>query len=225
MLTSVLTSSSTISLSVVSALLCIGAALALGLIIAAAYLMGGQHNKSLAIALAILPALVQVVIMMVNGNLGVGVAVLGAFSLIRFRSVPGSAKDICMIFFAMAVGLATGMGYLTYAALATGIVGAMFVLLSRSNFGERPGRDRELKITIPEDLDYVSVFDDLFDKYTSGHTLVSVKTTNLGSMFQLLYSVSLKETAREKEFIDELRCRNGNLTILCTREKLIKEEL
>jgi len=225
MLTSILDSSSATALSVGSALLCIGASLLLGLAIAAAYLLGGKHNKSFSIALALLPALVQVVIMMVNGNLGVGVAVLGAFSLIRFRSVPGSAKDICLIFFAMAVGLTTGMGYLTYAALATVIVGAMFILLSRSAFGERPDRDRELKITIPEDLAYAAVFDDLFDKYTSGHTLISVKTTNLGSMFQLLYSVTLKEAAREKEFIDELRCRNGNLTILSTRESLAKEEL
>ena len=224
MFSSVLNSTTASTLSLGSALLCIAAALGLGLVIALTYMLSGKYTKSFAIALVLLPALVQIVIMMVNGNLGVGIAVLGAFSLIRFRSVPGSAKDICTIFFAMAVGLTTGMGYIGYAAVATVIICSVFLLLSRTPFAAGNG-EKELKITIPEDLDYTEIFDDIFAQYTRKATLESVKTVNLGSMYQLCYHIALKEQPREKEFIDALRCRNGNLTIVCARESSPRESL
>ena len=173
------------------------------------------------------PALVQVVIMMVNGNLGAGVAVMGAFSLVRFRSFPGSSKEICVVFFAMAIGLATGMGHLAFAVFFTIILSLLLLLLCRSPFGELHAvpTEKELRITIPEDLDYPHIFDDLFEKYTNRVTLERVKTTNLGSMFELTYHIRLKKAVQEKAFLDDLRCRNGNLTIVCGRISSVKEEL
>lgn len=185
----------------------------------------GKYTKNFSIALVILPVLIQVVIMLVNGNLGTSVAVLGAFSLVRFRSVPGSSKEICSIFFAMAIGLATGMGYLTFALLATVIVGLIFVILYKTSFGEVKQDEKELRITIPENLDYTEIFDDLFETYTTEYALDKVKTTNLGSMYELHYHIILKDQTKEKNFIDDLRCRNGNLTIICSRVSSRKEEL
>ncbi|MEA4894972.1 MAG: DUF4956 domain-containing protein [Oscillospiraceae bacterium] len=196
-------------------LACIGTALVLGLVTALFYTYKNSATKSFLATLALLPAIVCVVILMVNGNIGAGVAVAGAFSLIRFRSVPGSAKEIASIFLAMAAGLVTGMGYLGYAAVFVLIIGAAGMLLTKLGFGEtdKPVMDKTLRITIPEDLDYAGVFDDLFGEYTTKHQLVTVKTTNMGSLFKLTYNITLKDTAAEKEFIDKLRCRNGNLEI------------
>lgn len=163
--------------------------------------------------------------MMVNGNLGVGVAVLGTFSLVRFRSTPGSAKEISCIFFAMAIGLSTGMGYLTFAAGVTVIVGLVMLILNFIPIGEAEPKEKELKITIPEDLDYTEIFDDLFEKYTKRCTLDRVRTTNMGSMYELKYSMTLRDPAMEKSFIDELRCRNGNLPIVSGRPQTVKDEL
>lgn len=197
------------------ALMCTAAAIVLGVIIAAIYMASGTYTKGFVITLAVLPALVQAVIMMVNGNLGTGIAVLGAFSLVRFRSVPGSSKEIVSIFFSMAVGLAAGMGQLVYAALFTVVVGAVFLLLCKSNFGKEKTDEKELKITIPENLNYADIFDDIFKEYTQNAKLVRVKTTNLGSMFELSYHITMKKEADEKQMIDAIRCRNGNLTIVC----------
>lgn len=216
MFETVLTDTST--LTVGSALLCTAVSLALGLVIAFLYMRKGNYTKSFVIALALLPALVQIVVTMVNGNLGTGVAVLGAFSLVRFRSAPGGAREIVAIFFAMAVGLAAAMGYLTFAVAMTGVISAAMLLLSYSRFGETPETEKELRITIPENLDYTGVFDDLFATYTKEARLERVKTVNLGSMYELKYKIRLRDIKQEKQFIDELRCRNGNLTIVCGRE-------
>lgn len=177
------------------------------------------------VSLALLPTLVQVVIMMVNGNLGAGVAVLGTFSLVRFRSVPGTSREISCIFFAMAVGLATGMGFITFAAAVTVIVGAVMLILTKSPIGKMQPTCRELKITIPENLDYTEIFDEVFDKYIKKQELVKVKTTNLGSMYELTYLVTLKNSNQEKQLIDDIRCRNGNLTVICGRPHTVVEEL
>ena len=165
--------------------------------------------------LAILPAVVCIVIMMVNGNVGTGVAVAGAFSLVRFRSVPGSAKEIGAIFIAMGAGLVSGMGYLGYAVLYTVILSLVMALYVQIRAWEKnAGSEKTMVITIPEDLDYTEVFDDLLEAYTSRYELTEVKTTNMGSLFKLTYQLSLKDTSKEKEMIDHLRCRNGNLEIM-----------
>lgn len=196
-------------------LLCIGVSLLIGAFLAAAYTYKNKYTGSFLITLATLPAAVCVVIMMVNGNIGTGVAVAGAFGLIRFRSVPGTAKEIGAIFLAMGAGLLAGMGYLGYAALFVIVLSAVTMLYQRLDFGQRrkAPRDKILRITIPEDLDYSGVFDDLFERYTAEHELVSVKTANMGSLFKLSYNITLKKAEQEKELVDELRCRNGNLEI------------
>lgn len=173
-----------------------------------------NYNKNFVITLTILPMLVQVVMLMVNGNLGTSVAVLGAFSLIRFRSIPGNSREIASIFFAMAIGLSIGMGQIYFAILITIIVSMVFIISYKTKFGELKKETRKLKILIPEDLDYMEVFDDIFQEYTTSNYLTNVKTINMGSMFELNYDISLKNIKEEKKIIDELRTRNGNLKIM-----------
>ena len=215
----------TSTFSITSFLMCTLASLVLGAVIAAAHMFRGTYTKSFVVTLALLPAVVQMVIMLVNGNLGAGVAVAGAFSLVRFRSAPGTAKEICSIFLAMAVGLATGMGYLGVAALFTAILCLVSVAYTLTGFGEGKQAEKDLKITIPESLDYTGMFEDLFDRYTRSHELLSVRTTDMGSLFKLHYRIVLKDVSKEKEFIDELRCRNGNLEISCGRVAVSREDL
>ena len=206
-------------------ILCTLSSLILGAAAAAIYCYKNTYTKSFVVTLALLPAMVQIVIMLVNGNLGAGVAVMGAFSLVRFRSVPGSAREIGSLFFAMALGLATGMGYLGYAVLFLLLIGIANILLYSTSFAAPKLIDRELKITIPESLDYEGVFDDLFDKYTTRHELLHVKTSNMGSLYELCYLVRLKDTSINKNFLDEIRCRNGNLNITCGRLSTVRDEL
>lgn len=197
----------------------------LGLGVALIYMYKNRYSKSFVVTLALLPAMVQIVIMLVNGNLGAGVAVMGAFSLVRFRSIPGSAREIGSIFFAMAIGLATGMGYLAVAAMFLVFIGAMNLILNASRFGERKTIEKELKITIPETLDYDGLFDDLFATYTKRNELIQVRTTNMGSLFELTYLVELNGALVQKSFLDEIRCRNGNLNIVCGRVSANRDEL
>lgn len=206
-------------------ILCTLSSLILGAAAAAIYCYKNTYTKSFVVTLALLPAMVQIVIMLVNGNLGAGVAVMGAFSLVRFRSVPGSAREIGSLFFAMALGLATGMGYIGYAVLFLLLIGIANILLYSTSFAAPKLIDRELKITIPESLDYEGVFDDLFDKYTTRHELLHVKTSNMGSLYELCYLVRLKDTGINKNFLDEIRCRNGNLNITCGRLSTVRDEL
>ena len=193
-------------------LLCVGVSLLIGLLLCAMTMWRAKSSGSFAIALALLPAVVCVVIMMVNGNVGAGVAVAGAFSLVRFRSAPGSAREIGAIFIAMGAGLVAGMGYLAYAALFSLILGGVTMLYTYLRLGERR-RHKTLHITIPENLDYTGVFDPVLKEYATDYALKQVKTTNMGSLFKLTYDLTLRDPAREKAFIDELRCRNGNLEI------------
>ena len=206
-------------------LACTAASLILGLLIAVVYMYKSDCSKSFAVTLVLMPVIVQMVIMLVNGNLGTGVAVAGAFSLVRFRSAPGSAKEISSIFLAMAVGLATGMGFLGTAAVFTIVVEAVWFVLVQTGFGEKKEEEKVLRITIPESLDYTSVFDDIFAQYLSKCELVQVKTTNMGSLFKLEYRITFRAEGEEKKMIDQLRCRNGNLEILCSRAQTGREEL
>lgn len=189
----------------------------LGLMIALCYMYRTSYNKSFVITLVLMPSIVMAVISLVNGNLGTGIAVMGAFSLVRFRSIPGTAKEIGYIFFAMAVGLATGMYYIAFAVVFTLFVGLASLVLYKFKFAEPKMLNKELKITIPETLDYTGLFDDLFKEYTSSYSLIRVRTTNLGSLYQLFYEITLNDQNQEKELIDKIRCRNGNLDIICGR--------
>ena len=214
-------------ISVTDFLLCLGCSLVLGLIMAFAYMYRTRYTKSFVVTLALLPAVVCVVIMLVNGNVGTGVAVAGAFSLVRFRSVPGTAKEICTLFLAMGAGLIAGMGYLGFAVLFTVVMFGVFILYNRLDFGAKKNSEayKTFSITIPEDLDYTGVFDDLFAEYTVSHELARVKSTNMGSMFKLTYNVILRDVAKEKEMIDKIRCRNGNLEIAVSRQETTVTEL
>ena len=219
MLSSFLSFSSIISSQITLAtfLICTAVSLILGVLTALVYKHKNRCSQSFAVTLAILPAIVQVVIMLVNGNIGAGVAVAGAFSLVRFRSAPGTAKEIGAIFLAMAIGLATGMGYVTLAVLFFAIIGIFMLVLNLIKFGDGDENERTLKITIPENLDYDGIFDDLFSRYTKKATLEKVKTANMGTLYELQYSIILKSNEIPKQFIDELRCRNGNLNITCSK--------
>ena len=214
-------------ISVTDFLLCLGASLVIGILMAFAYMYRTRYTKSFVVTLALLPAVVCVVIMMVNGNVGTGVAVAGAFSLVRFRSVPGTAKEICTSFLAMGAGLIAGMGYLGFAVLFTVVMCIMFVLYNRLDFGTKKNSAtyKTFTITIPEDLDYSGIFDDIFAEFTTTHDLVRVKSTNMGSMFKLTYNVMLRDVTREKEMIDKIRCRNGNLEIAVSKQETVGTEL
>ncbi len=192
---------------------CIFSACIIGIIIALLYKIKSSSTASFIITLALIPSAVCMVIMMVNGNVGAGVAVAGAFSLIRFRSAPGTAREIVAIFIAMASGLACGMGYIAYAALF-GLIASLFNLLLSVLPRKTVSAERTLRITVPEDLNFAGAFDDIFEKYLSEYALTQVKTTNMGSLYRLSYNVALKSAGSEKELIDELRCRNGNLEIM-----------
>lgn len=198
-------------------LLCCLTSIVLGAAIACIYMFRHTYSKNFVVTLAMLPLIVQVVITLVNGNLGAGIAVMGVFNLVRFRSIPGSAKDIGSVFMAMAVGLATGMGYLILAVIFTLIIAVVNFVYVVSPFGKQKEPEKLLRITIPEDLEYEGVFDPVLARYTSDHELVEVQTTNMGSLFQLEYSVRMREPGLEKSMIDEVRCLNGNLKVSLAR--------
>ena len=202
------------AVSVDKFLLCIGVALVLGIVLALVYAFRSQYTRSFLVTLALLPAVVCVVIMMVNGNIGAGVAVAGAFSLVRFRSAPGTAKEIGAIFIAMATGLVAGMGYLGYAALFVLILGAAWMLYELAGFGNRAvSLERVLRVTVPEDLEYTAAFDEPLAQYTSSAQIGGLDPHQLGSLFKLTYRIRLRCTADEKALIDDIRCRNGNLEV------------
>ena len=196
--------------------LCFFGALLCGFVIALAYHMLADMSRSFALTLTLLPAIVMMVIMMVNGNLGVGVAVAGSFSLVRFRSQPGKASDIGVIFLAMGAGLACGMGYITFALAMVILCIAAAVLFSKLPLFSTPSGQRYLMIQVPEDLNDANAFDDLFEKYTSSAQLMEVRTTHMGMLNELQYRIDLKQSSQEQALINELRMCNGNLTIRST---------
>lgn len=222
MFTSIL-ENTTATLSITDAIICMVASIILGLVVALTHTLTKKYSKNFITVLVLLPLLVQVVIMMVNGNLGTSVAILGAFGLIRFRSMPGTSRELLSVFFAMAIGLAIGMGHITFAIVFTLITSSTILILSKTSFGEEK-KKQSLKILIPEDLDYTEVFDDIFKRYTLENNITKVKTTNLGSMYEITYDIIVKEK-QEKELIDALRTRNGNLNITLNHQKIESGEL
>ncbi|MBF1051502.1 MAG: DUF4956 domain-containing protein [Peptostreptococcaceae bacterium] len=217
------TTSSTSLISIGKFFICIMAALLAGLIIALSYKIRNKTTQNFVTTLALMPAMVCVIILMVNGNIGTGVAVTGAFSLIRFRSVAGSSSDLGAIFLAMGTGLIIGMGYIGFAFVFAIIISIMQIIYANIGMGKRDDVDRTMRIAIPEDLDYTGVFEDLFEKYTISNQLTNVKTTDMGSLFRLTYNISLKDAKLEKELIDNLRCRNGNLEISISKQEMSSE--
>lgn len=217
----------TVVITPVEFLTCLGVSLGIGLILAALYQYHTRYTRSFVVTLALLPAVVCVVIMMVNGNVGTGVAVAGTFSLVRFRSAPGTAREICAIFLAMAAGLIAGMGYLGYAVLCTLVLGGAELLFRMLSAKADGGASlyKTLHITIPEDLDYSDVFDEPLREFTREYELTSVKTTNMGSLFRLTYNITLRDSRTEKSLIDRLRCRNGNLEITVSKQETAIGEL
>lgn len=209
------TAAGTLSLSY--AFLFTAAAGALGVLIALTYMRTGKVSKNFARTLIILPMLVSVVLFVVNGNLGTSVAIVGAFGLVRFRSLQGNSRDIAFVFFAMTLGLMCSVGYLLFAAGVTAMVCCVLLILHVTHFAEKADTERELRVTIPENLDYNGLFDDLFLSFTKKHSLVRVKTTNMGSLYELTYHVVMDKQEQEKEFLDGIRVRNGNLTVICGR--------
>lgn len=206
-------------------IICMAAAIILGFGISFTYIKTGAYSKNFCRTLVIMPVLISAVMVLVNGNLGTSVAVLGAFSLVRFRSLQGTSRDISFILFTMTVGLATSMGYIKFAVILTVVICAIIFILSGINYGEKKGQEKQLRITIPENLDYNGIFDEIFSKYLKKVTLISVKTTNLGSMYEICYNINLYDEKQEKAMIDEIRCKNGNLNIVCGRLNYSQEEL
>ena len=204
----------------------VAVALALGLVLATAYCFRSRHTKSFVLTLAVLPAIVCVVIAMVNGNVGAGVAVAGAFSLVRFRSAPGSARDIAFIFLAMCVGLVAGMGYVFFAVVVTMVMCGITMAYQGMGFGPLGETgDRTLRITVPEDLDFYGVFEEVLARYCSYSELMQVKTTNMGSLYKLTYNIGMRDLSQQRALIDELRCHNGNLEIAISHQEAENGEL
>ena len=199
-------------------LICELTAMVLGFGTALIFLVRDRHTGAFSQSLALLPGVVTLVIMLVNGNIGAGLAVAGTFALVRFRSAPGSAKEITGLFMAVAIGLACGMGYVGIAVVFFVLMGLYVLVLGSFRFGEEGLRHRHLKITVPENADYETLFEDLFVQYTDRHELSKVRTTNMGTLYELHYWVDLKDPRQLREFIDAIRCRNGNLNIVCGRE-------
>lgn len=199
-------------------LVCTLVSILLGVIVAYTHKKTSKYSKNFLITLAILPVLVQTVMIMVNGNLGTSIAIVGAFSLVRFRSLPGTSKEILSVFFSMAIGLATGMGHIFFASIMTIIVSLAIILLNKLKLFDLNSNTKMLKILIPENLDYTNMFDDIFNKFVKEYKLEKVKTTNMGSLFELSYRITFNNDINEKEFIDEIRIRNGNLKIILSHE-------
>lgn len=206
-----------VGLTAQSAIFCTLTSAGLGLVAALLYRLNNPRvSKNLMVTLVVLPILVQSVIMMVNGSVGAGLAVMGAFNLVRFRSAPGTSRELCYVFLAMGVGLATGMGYLGFAVMITLAAGIILALLGFTPLFGIVRSSKLLRILIPEDLDYMSAFSDLFKDYTISHRLLMSKTVSMGTLYELRYELVLKDLSKEKEFLDKIRARNGNLTVMCS---------
>ena len=205
------------SITVVQGLIVTGVALGLGIVSALVYMFRSYCSKNFAVTLALLPPIVSMLILMVNGNLGTGIAVVGVFSLVRFRSQPGNSREILAIMLSMAIGLACGTGFVTFAVFGTVIICIVWIILFSTPFGNTT--KKELKIEIPENLDYEGLFDDIFKEFTTKNEVITVKTAQMGSVYELRYHISLRRDKGEKAFIDAIRARNGNLPVSCGRVK------
>ena len=218
MFNSILEVSTTANLSAVNVFICILVSGLLGIIISFVHAKTTKHSKNFIITLAILPMLVQLIIMLVNGNLGASIATMGAFSLVRFKSIAGNSREIASVLFAMVIGLAVGMGFVVFATIFTLIISLLFIIYSKINFANNTDLEYQLKVVIPENLNVNNLLDDIFSQYTNQNLLEKVKTTNMGSMYELSYNIELKKDADMKKLLDEIRTRNGNLNVILSKK-------
>lgn len=217
MLETLFSSTTTESFTLVNTLIIITSAIMLGMVISLAYIKTNKRNNSnFTITLIMLPVIIAIIILLVGNNIATAFSLAGAFSIIRFRSAPGDPKDIAYVFFTLAVGLTCGMGYIGYAVIFTAILCVLMIVLDSIKFGMPKTKNMQLKIIVPEDLNFEETFDELLDSYTNSWNLERIKTRDFGSLFELNYIISLKQDVNQKKFIDELRCRNGNLNISLT---------
>lgn len=205
-------------------LMCLGSAVILGVLSSMLFSFKHRISASFALTLALLPLAMSMVVMMVNGNFGVAVAVAGSFTLVRFRSIAGNGREICAVFIEMALGVIVGMGYIGIALIFFLIVAILVITLSVLHFGETRN-EKLLRITIPEDYDYENLFQDIFEEYHVQASIVKIKTTNLGSLIDVTYRVILPGPVLEKKMLDELRTRNGNLGIMVSAFEEERESL
>ena len=201
-----------------SALICTLSSAILGFFASMLYRLNNPRaSKNLMVTLVVLPILVQAVIMLVNGSIGAGIAVMGAFNLVRFRSAPGTSRELCYIFLAMGVGLATGMGFIGFAVLITLIAGVILAVLGFTPAFGIARTAKLLRVLIPEDMDYSVCFKEVFAEYVTRSRLIMSKTVSMGTLYELSYDVCLKDDRISKKFIDAIRCRNGNLPVIIGR--------
>lgn len=217
MLNSIFESSTVSSIGIVELFISLFVAIILGFMISLVHKYTSKYSKNFLITITLLPILVETVMLMVNGNLGTSIAIMGAFSLVRFRSIPGTSREILIVFFAMSVGLACGMGQVWFAIIITVICCVLLFLLNKISLFDKDKKQKNLKVLIPENLDYDDIFQDIFDEFTDYVYLEKTKTVNMGSMFELSYIINLKDNIKEKEFIDKIRMRNSNLKVVLER--------
>ena len=217
MLNSIFESSTVSSIGIVELFISLFVAIILGFMISLVHKYTSKYSKNFLITITLLPILVETVMLMVNGNLGTSIAIMGAFSLVRFRSIPGTSREILIVFFTMSVGLACGMGQVWFAIIITIICCMLLFLLNKISLFDKDKKQKNLKVLIPENLDYDDIFQDIFDKFTDYVYLEKTKTVNMGSMFELSYIINLKDNIKEKEFIDKIRMRNSNLKVVLER--------
>ena len=219
MLETIIASTNGESFTLINALIVIGASILLGFVISLAYMY--THKKDgyapgFTLTLIMLPVIISIIILLVGNNVARAFSLAGAFSIIRFRSAPGDPKDIAYVFFTLAVGLACGMGYVGYGLIVTIILCVVLIILDTIKFAMPKTKSMRLKVLVPEDLNYEGVFDEVLERYSSKWTMESVKTKDFGALFEISYRVHLNENVSQKKFIDELRCKNGNLNITLT---------
>lgn len=201
-------------------IICILVSVILGFIVSAVYMISSKSKKysaNFACTLVVLPVIVTAIIMLIGSDIAKAISLGGVFALVRFRSVPGDSKDIVSVFYCMSVGLACGMGYVVFATFLAAVIAVLYIVLSYAKYGEKKSTLKQLKVTIPEDINYKGLFDDLFEDYTIKATLVKVRTINLGTLYELTYELYMKDDIEEKEFLDSIRCRNNNLNISLNR--------
>ncbi|WP_291565531.1 MULTISPECIES: DUF4956 domain-containing protein [unclassified Clostridium] len=219
MLDTLISSTTGESFTLINTLIIIASSIILGLAISITYMKTNKksgYNSGFTTTLIMLPVIISIIILLVGNNVARAFSLAGAFSIIRFRSAPGDPKDISYVFFTLAVGLTCGMGYIGYGVIFTTILCLLMIILSVANFATPKGSAMQLKITVPEDLNYERVFEEVLDKYTTSYDIQKVKTRDFGALFELNYMIYLKPNVNQKKLLDELRCRNGNLNITLT---------